>query len=377
MFGVQVIRLSKSSISDKEIENVARVLRAEYLGMGEEVGLFEKELQSYFSSNVACVNTGTAALHLAFQALDLKTGDEVLCPTITFLGTFQSIAATGAKPIPCEVLESSILLDLDDAKKKLTNNTKAICLVHYAGNPGNLTEYYEFAKAHNLRIVEDAAHAFGTTYNGNLIGSIGDVVCFSFDGIKNITSGEGGAVVSKDDLLISRIRDLRLLGIVGDSERRYKRERSWTFDVAEQGWRYHMSDVMAAIGRMQFQRFSEFSKKRKALSQYYVDKIRTMSLPITLVEMDYDIVTPHIFVVKVEASKREPLKEFLLSNKIQTGVHYLPNHRLSFVKKISGNFPCPKSDAIYEQILTLPLHFDLTYSDLDFILDKIKEFYCK
>lgn len=343
--------------------------------MGEEVGLFEKELREYFNSEVVCVNTGTAALHLAFQAIGLVDGDEVLCPTITFLGTFQAIAATGAKPIPCEVEASTLLLDLADARKKLSSRTKAICLVHYAGNPGNLDAYYSFAKEYNLRIIEDAAHAFGTTYNGNLIGSIGDVICLSFDGIKNITSGEGGAVVTRDQKVINRIRDLRLLGILGDSEKRYKRERSWIFDVVEQGWRYHMSDVMAAIGRMQLKRFPEFSKKRRELSNYYVNQIKQLKLPLQLIEMDYNSITPHIFVVKVDPKLRDSLKSYLAENGIQTGIHYLPNHRLSYIKELVGHFECSNSDKIYDELLTLPLHVDLSIQQIDMILEKIKFFF--
>ena len=211
-----MIKLSKSCLSSLEKQAVMRVLDNEFLGMGKEVQLFEQELQQYFGGNVevVCVNSGTAALHLACQAIGLKPGDEVLVPTLTYVASFQAISATGAVPIACDVLESNGLIDLHDASNRITNQTKAIMPVHYAGNMGDLDSIYEFARKHKLRVIEDAAHGFGSKYKDNLIGSIGDIVCFSFDGIKNITSGEGGAIVTNDNALASKIRKLKDFGRV-------------------------------------------------------------------------------------------------------------------------------------------------------------------
>ncbi|MBC7427473.1 MAG: DegT/DnrJ/EryC1/StrS family aminotransferase [Bacteriovorax sp.] len=369
-----MIRLSKSSISDLEKENVLRVLGEEYLGMGQEVKKFEEELSAFFGRDAVCVNTGTSALHLSFQAIGLKEGDEVLVPALTYLATFQAICATGAKPIPCDVTEGNLLLDLDDVKAKTNSNTKAICLVHYTGNVGDLEAYYEYAKKMNLRVIEDAAHALGTVYKNKLIGSFGDIVCFSFDGIKNLTAGEGGAIVTSDAAVLKKVRDARLLGVIGDTEKRFSGQRSWVFDVEEQGWRYHMSDVMAAIGRGQLQRFPDFKKKRQTLSQNYVRLIKSANLPVVFIEMDYDQVTPHIFVVKITNGKRDQLRDFLIDNGIQTGMHYYPSHRLTFIKKTSGTFKLPVTDKMYDMILTLPLHYDLTVENQEYIIKKMMEF---
>ena len=154
------------------------------------------------------------------------------------------------------------------------SGTPSVCVVIDTGagtNPANLDEIYEFAKKHNLRVIEDAAHAFGTIHNDKLIGSFGDIVCFSFDGIKNITSGEGGAVVTSDPVVAQYIRDARLLGVQKDTEKRYKGARSWEFDVVHQGYRYHMSNIMAAIGRVQLQNFPLFKKARQDLAKKYVE----------------------------------------------------------------------------------------------------------
>ena len=241
-------RLSKSVIGAEEKQAVVDVLDKEYLGMGQEVGLFEKELSKLFSRETICVSSGTAAIQLAIEACNIGPGHEILVPSMTYVATFQAITATGAKPIACDIEEETCLIDLEDAASKINQNTKAIIPVYYTGGVGNWQKLYDFANKNKIRVIEDAAHAFGTKYENQLIGSIGDIVCFSFDGIKNITSGEGGCIVSSDQNVIERAKNARLLGVEKDSDNRYNNSRSWNFDVLNQGWRYHMSNIMAAIG---------------------------------------------------------------------------------------------------------------------------------
>ena len=190
-----MIRLSKSIINHLEVEAVSKLLLNDgYLGMGSEVGMFEQDIATYLkvpANNVVCVNTGTSALHLAVESI-LDPGQEILVPSLTFLSSYQAISAARAIPISCEVYEDTLTIDLEDAAKRITSKTKAIMCVHYASNPARLNELYTFANKFNLRIIEDAAHAFGCKKADKKIGSIGDIICFSFDGIKNITSGEGG-----------------------------------------------------------------------------------------------------------------------------------------------------------------------------------------
>jgi dTDP-4-amino-4,6-dideoxygalactose transaminase len=357
-----MIRLSKSVISRDEIQSVSRVLKNEFLGMGEEVKFFENELSIFFNSNVLCVNTGTSALQLALQSIGIGAGDEVLVQSLTYVASFQAISATGAKPIACEIDEHTLTINLNDAQKKITKNTKAIMPVHYTGSPGNLNEIYNFAKKYNLRVVEDAAHAFGTYYKNNKIGSQGDIICFSFDGIKNITCGEGGCIVTKDIDVINKIKDLRLLAVQKDSDLRYQNKRSWDFDVVEQGWRYHMSNIMAAIGRVQLTKLEKFRKKRQSISKLYSKLLKNIS-GIELLEINYDEVLPHIFIIKVLDGNRDNLRKNLEENKIQTGIHYKPNHLLSFYKQDKLEI----TENIYSIILTLPLHPDLSNKDVIYI----------
>lgn len=366
------IRLSKSAISDKEKQAVMSVLDKEYLGMGSEVNQFEQELTAYFGREAICVSTGTAALQLAIECAGIGIGDEVLVPTLTYVASFQAISATGAKPIACDIENLHLSINLRDAEARLTKNTKAIMLVHYSGAVGDFDAVIAFAKKHNLRLIEDAAHAFGSQYKGKKIGSIGDITCFSFDGIKNITSGEGGCIVSNDARLNSRIKDARLLGVEKDTQARFSGERSWDFDVSYQGWRYHMSNIMAAIGRVQLSRFEELTSKRQRLACRYVDML-TKCNGVKPIVNDFSLTVPHIFVVRLPAYvDRDLLRSELKEMGIETGVHYQPNHILSFYKNANQG-PFPVLDSVFSSLLTLPMHPDLEFSDIDRVVDSLQK----
>lgn len=367
----KLIRLSKSCLSSAEKQAVMGVLDREFLGMGVEVQQFEQALSEFFGRPAVCVTNGTAAVHLALQACGIGLGDEVLVPSLTYVASFQAISATGAKPVACDILRETCNLDWRDAEHRLTQRTKAIMPVHYAGGVGDLDGIYAFANRHGLRVIEDAAHAFGTKHMGKRVGGFGDVACFSFDGIKNITSGEGGCVVTDDALVLSKIRDARLLGVEKDTEKRYTGQRSWEFDVTAQGWRYHMSNIMAAIGLEQLKRFSDMSFTRQRLARRYDELLRGHSRIHTL-SMDYDAVVPHIYVVCISAMRdRNILQQQLMAQGIQTGIHYQPNHVLSLYRDPQA-LPLPVTEAVFPELLTLPLHADLTEQDVDTICMQLK-----
>lgn len=366
-----MLKLSKSVIGIEEINAVTKVLEKEYLGMGENVKEFEDLLTSYFNTPAVCVNTGTSAIHLALQAIGLGYGDEVLVQSLTYVATYQAISATGAKAISCEVNPNTLTIDLEDAKSKITPKTKAILPVHYGGGAGNLDGLYKFAKEYNLRVIEDAAHAFGSEYKNQLIGSFGDICCFSFDGIKNITSGEGGAVLTKDDVVLEKIKDARLLGVQKDTDNRYAGKRSWEFDVEYQGWRFHMSNIMAAIGVEQFKKFPFFKQRRQALAKLYQTQFADFA-NIKILDHNYEDIVPHIFTIQVDANKRDKLKHILDKETIQTGFHYYPNHLLTKFRE--KGLTLPFTEELHKTLVTLPLHPDLRDEDVVFISTKIKNF---
>jgi dTDP-4-amino-4,6-dideoxygalactose transaminase len=366
------IRLSKASISEAELEAVQRPLKNEYLGMGKEVAAFEEELTAYLGRPVACIVNGTAALHLALQAVGVGSGDEVLVPSLTYVASFQAIAAAGAVPIACDVDPYTCTLNVADLRLRLTKRTKAIMPVHYGGAVGHLDEVYEFARQHGLRVIEDAAHAFGTLHHDLPVGATGDIVCFSFDGIKNITSGEGGCIVSDDDEVMRYVRDARLLGVENDTEARYSGKRSWDFDVTAQGWRYHMSDIMASIGRVQLARRAELASRRQQLAAQYVDLLSDL-LTVRPILTNFDAIVPHIFPVRIAGLvDRDGLRSRMRERGIETGVHYRPNHTLSLFAGHARQ-PLPVTESIYPELLSLPLHPDLTESDVRYVCAVLRD----
>jgi dTDP-4-amino-4,6-dideoxygalactose transaminase len=370
----KLIRLSKSCIGEAEKLAVKGVLDREFLGMGAEVQQFEQRLAEFFGRPTVCVVNGTAALQLALQACDIGLGDEVLVQSLTYLASFQAISSTGAVPVACDIDPATMTLDWRDAEKRLTSKTKALMPVHYSGGVGALDEIYAFARKHSLRVIEDAAHAFGTVYQGRRVGGFGDIACFSFDGIKNITSGEGGCIVTDDLDVLNRVKDTRLLGIEKDTERRFTGQRSWEFEATQQGWRYHMSNIMAAIGIEQLKRFSVLSGKRKTLAKLYHKELHDLS-NIKLLDINFDEVVPHIYVVRIPAMpNRKLLQEKLLELRIQTGIHYQPNHVLSIYSEQTA-LPLPITDSVFPELLSLPLHPDLNGEDVDFVCKTLKDYF--
>ena len=202
------------------------------------------------------------------------------------------------------------------------------------------------------------------------MGGAGDIACFSFDGVKNITSGEGGCVVTDDAEVLRRVRDARLLGVENDTSARFEGRRSWDFDVRAQGWRYHMSDIMAALGRVQLGRRAELADRRQALARAYLARLRGQQR-ITPVLASVDGVIPHIFPVRIaDLADRDVLRTTLREAGIETGVHYRPNHTLTYFAR-PGALPLPVTDRVYTELLTLPLHPDLTDDDVEFVCNRL------
>ena len=226
-------------------------------------------------------------------------------------------------------------------------------------------DYQAFAAEHGLRIVEDAAHSFGCTCQGEKIGSMGDIVCFSFDGIKNITTGEGGAIFTADEEVIQKVSDARLLGVQKDSEKRYAGKRSWNFDVVEQGYRYHMSNIFAAIGQVQLSRFEkEFAPRRRSIAKRYCELLKdTPYVKLTQMDYEHDIV-PHIFALQILEGKRPQLEQKLKEHDIQYGIQYAPNHHLTLFHE---DVELPITDEVYARIISLPMHPELSEDDIQLI----------
>ena len=364
------IKLSSAYFGEEEIEAVARVLKGQVVNMGEEVKLFEEELHKFFGrpeSNVTCVHSCSAALQLSVQACDIIFGDEVLAPTLTFVSTFQAVKANGAIPIPCDVDPDDGFIDLKDAESRLTKNTKAIVPVLFAGCSSKINKVYEFAKCHNLKVIEDAAHSFGDEEVAKRDG----ILCFSFDPIKNISCGDGGCILTSQNDITERLKDMRLLGVIGDTEKRFSGKRSWDADVKEQGWRLHMNNIAAAIGRAQLAKFPEIRRLRQRNASLYLEKLKDI-FEIQLFPINARTAVPHIFPIIVKDGKRDELKAFLAGAGIETGVQYKPNHLLSY---FDLGYKLPNAERLYREILSLPVHPFVSEDDIEYIILNVRKFF--
>jgi dTDP-4-amino-4,6-dideoxygalactose transaminase len=365
-----MIKVSMGCLGAEELAAVREAFELGYFGMAPKVLEFEEAVRKYLGAQyVVSTNNCTSALHLAVDALGIGKGDEVITPSLTFIGAFQAISATGATPVPADIYPDTLLVDIEDVKKKITPQTKAIMPLDYAGNPCNLDALTKIAQEHGLRIIEDAAHAFGSHYKGKKIGSFGDIVCFSFDSIKNITCGEGGAVICFDAELADILRQKRACGMKrpGQGSADWK-ERVPFVEVNMQGYRYHMSNINASIGLEQLKKIDSFIARRREICRRY-DKAFKNAPSITCLPINYDNVAPHIYVIKVKNGLRNKLIEYLRDLDIETGINYVPNHLHHFYAR--KNVSLPETEKAFQEILTIPLHCGLSDDDVDKVIQSV------
>lgn len=366
-----MIPVARPCVGEKELEEVRKVFKTGWLGMGAWVKEFEEELKKFLGAgNIVAVNTGTSALHLALESLGIGKGDEVIVPSLTFAASIQAILGCGCRPVFCDVYSNTLNMDVRDVERKITSKTKAIMPVHYSGLPCQIDKIIEIARGNKIFVVEDAAHAFGSTYRGKKIGNFGDITCFSFDPIKVITCGEGGAIVTNNDEISQIAVKKRILGISKDTWSRYKHKRSWFYNVEMLGYRYHMSNINAAIGLVQLRKFPLFLRRRQEIVKKY-DKSLEGVKGIELIEHDYENVSPFNYIIKVKKG-REALMKFLKENGIDSGIHYIPNHLHRFFAPYATKLPI--TEKLWKQILTLPLYYGLKDKEITKITRAIRLF---
>jgi len=365
-----MIKVSRGCLGEEELAAVREAFTYGYFGHAYKVIEFEEEIKKYLGAeHVVAVNSGTAALHLTLDALGIGGGDEVITPSLTFVGAYQAISATGAKPVAVDIQPDTLLLDIEDVEKKISPKTKAIMPVHYAGNPCDMDALLQIGERNQIRIIEDAAHAFGSYYRGSKIGSFGDIACFSFDSIKNITCGEGGAVVCHQAELADLLRQKRACGIKREAAASSDwKERSLSYQVLMQGFRYHMSNINAAIGLEQLKKVDSFINRRREICRRYDRAFKDVT-PIRCLPVNYDEVAPHIYVIRVKNGRRDRIIYYLKERNIETGINYIPNHLHKLYADKAVHLP--ETEKAYQEILTLPLHCDLSNDDVDEVIEGV------
>ncbi len=369
-----MIKISRGCCGEEELKEVKEAFEYGYFGLAYKTNEFESEVKKYLDTDrsVIATSTGTDALHLALESIGVGVGDEVIMPSFTFVATAQAVRMCGATPVFCEIDPVHFLISIEDVKRKITEKTKAIIPVHYAGRPCDMDALLKIKDETGIRIVEDAAHAFGTYYKGRKIGSFGDITCFSFDSIKVMTCGEGGAIVTNDADFEDLSRKKRLLGIDRKTmhEKDWKK-RSWLYDVPTLGFRYHMSNINAAIGLAQIKKVDAFIKRRREICKLY-DELLADVKGVTIMPGGYDDITPFMYVVRIHEGRRNQLKEYLMQCDIESGISYIPCHHFSGFHDDKNNLPV--TDAVFEEILCLPIHYEIKDSDVEEVCRRIKEY---
>ena len=371
-----VIPVFQPVIGEDTLKAVSDAFDVGWLGMGAATAAFEQGIAERIGAEdrqVVATNTGTSALHIAVAVAGIGPGDEVIVPSFNFVADHQAISAEGASPVFCDIREDNLGLDVDAAEALISERTKAIMPLHFAGVPCDLDRVYALAEALALRALEDATHAFGTLYGGKTIGGFGDLTCFSFDPVKIITSIDGGAVVLPPGDEADRAKHLRLLGIDKDTELRYQNKRAWDYDVVSNGFRYHLTNINASIGLSQLARVDEFIVARQASCRLYNEMLS--GIPgIRTPDTDFEEISPFIYTIRVLDGRRESLIEHLRTNGIATGIHFMPAHSYTYYRACRRG-DMTVTERISSQILTLPLHSEMQTGTVGRICAEISSFF--
>ena len=279
-----------------------------------------------------------------------------------------------ARPVFCDVDETTLNMDIDDVTRKITKRTKVIMPVHFAGVVCDMEKLLTIARDEKIKIVEDAAHAFGSTYKGRMAGTIGDINCFSFDPIKNITCGEGGAIATNNHELASRVLPKRNLGINKDTWSRLEKKQPWYYEVVTQGYRYHLSNINAAIGIEQLKQFSEFKARKQAVVKSYDESFEEVD-GLKLIRHPIQETFPFFYVIRVLNNRRDALINHLRERGIAASVHYIPNHLHPLCAEFRVSLAT--TERLYHEILTLPLYFEMSDADVRKVIDGVLSFFEK
>lgn len=364
----------KHYIDNNDIESVSNIISNDrFLTCGSKVTEFEKKICDYTNCKYACVvNSCTSALHIACMTLDLSKDDEVIIPAISFVASSNCVLYCGAKPVFCDIDKNTMNIDINKIEKLITPNTKAIIVVDFAGQTNDYEKIIQIKKKYNLTIIEDAAHSIGSKYKDLYVGNIADITTFSFHPVKNMTTGEGGALTTNNLDYFRKFKLLRSHGLTKDFDEREK-SISHNYDIVLLGYNYRISDILCALGISQLNKLDIFITKRKKLANYYNSKIKDSLLEKYIDPLSFNLDSSHhIYIIKIKDTKiisRDLLFKKLYHKNIKVNVHYKPIYLFTLYQKLGYKKGlCPIAEDMYQKILTLPLYYSLEIEDIDKIL---------
>lgn len=378
----QTVNFFRPSLGEKEIAAVVESLRSGWLTTGPQTSAFEEEFAALMGSgaNAIAVNSATAALHLGLEALGVGPSDEVIVPTMTFTATAEVIRYLGATPVFVDMDPANFAVDIEKLAAAITPRTKVVMPVHFAGRACDMTVLRELADAHGLRILDDAAHALPTRHAGALIGSVAsgaDVTAFSFYANKTMTTGEGGMLVTASDEIADRARKMRLHGIDRDVFDRFTNiKASWAYDVLEAGYKYNLTDIAAAIGRVQLGRLDEFLAARTAIAANYDAAFADLPLILPPHAAPGDTHSWHLYIVQLTDHAPMTRDEFITRLQeagVATSVHYRPLHQMTYWKPMADGRTFPVADAYFARCVSLPMFMSMTGAEQAHVIDVVRE----
>ena len=372
---MKLIPYGHQSINEEDVRAVIDVLNSDFLTTGSKVREFEKLIGEYCGSQHAVsVNSGTSALDIAIQSLELPKGTEVITTPFSFAATSNALLYNNLIPVYADISKETRNIDPIDIRKKINKRTGAILLVDYAGQPCDIDEIREICIENDLFMIEDACHALGAEFQGKKIGSLADMTIFSFHPVKLITTGEGGMVTTDDSNLAYKLRLLRSHGIDKTAHHLSDSGAPWAYDMVMLGRNYRMTDIQAALGVSQVKKIDAFLHKRTKISRLYhelLQDVPQIELPVTLKDTTH---AWHIYTILFNGVKRDAVFSYLRSHHIGVNLHYIPTYHFSYYQKFyPQNFShFPVTEEVFKNILTLPLYPDLSEENIQFIVKTLK-----
>ena len=367
-------------LGEAEIEGVLECLRSGWLTTGPKTRQFEKEFADYVGAKHAlAVNSCTAALHLGLEALGVGADDEVITSPMTFTATAAAIEHLGARPIFVDVEPDTLNLDVRRIEERITPRTKAILPVHFAGQACDMAPLLAVARRRGLPVVEDAAHAIPTRYQGRLIGTFGDITCFSFYATKNLTTGEGGMITTDRDDVADRVKLMHLHGMSRDAWKRYTESGSWAYEILAPGFKYNLSDVASAIGIPQLHAVEDFHARRREIAHRYSEAfadLRGVKGPVVADEAAHGW---HLYVIQVDSTAlsigRDEFIREMMARKIGVSVHFIPLHLQPYYRDKYELQPndYPNAYAAYQRILSLPIYARMSEADVEDVIAAVRD----
>jgi dTDP-4-amino-4,6-dideoxygalactose transaminase len=372
------IPVFKPLIEKEEIAAAVESLELGWLGMGSYVGQFEEavanvcQLDTNSDKHVVAVSTGHAALHLSLLMMGVGPGDEVITPSFNNAADFQAIRACGAEPVFVDVDVNTLCIDPSKIEELITEKTKCIIAMDYDIFICDHDSLAAISRRTSIPVLHDAAHSFGSTYKGRPIGNQHQYTMFSFDPVKTITCVDGGAIIVSGNQAVKRLQAKRLIGMTQPAAQMYTNSRAWTYDMEELGFRYHMSNLHAAIGVAQVRKIEDIRKSRQHACKRYYEELSDLDW-ISAPKGEFDDVNPFLYYIRVLNGKRSELRDHMKNCGVDTGIHWQAGHGFTFLKDCRRG-SLDVTERIVEEIISLPLHSKMSDSDIDQIIQSVRSF---